>query len=159
MRKFATVSGADKTFGLRDKDGKFYIGNKESKIKDSNIIVGDKTYTGTPGLWVLIVARSPDDKIVTNGDYDNYAEIMHSTNALRRNNDENETKPKANKSWKWRHILKSIWDEKELYAGNGLTAALLTIVLPSDHIALVERLDILMASKAAGNTGVKNELV
>ena len=33
---------------------------------------------------------------------------MHSTNALRRNNDESETKPKANRSWKWKHILKSI---------------------------------------------------
>ena len=31
--------------------------------------------------------------------------------------------------------------------------------LPCDPTALVERLDILMASKAAGNTGVKNELV
>ena len=33
LRKFATVSGVDKTFGLRDKDGKFYIGNKGAKIK------------------------------------------------------------------------------------------------------------------------------
>ena len=32
LRKFASVSGADKTVGLRDKDGKFYIGNKEAKI-------------------------------------------------------------------------------------------------------------------------------
>ena len=63
LRKFATVSGADKTFGLRDKDGKFYIRNKEAKIKENNIIVGNKEYTGTPGLWELIVARSPDDKI------------------------------------------------------------------------------------------------
>ena len=31
LRKFATVSGADKTFGLRDKDGRFYIRNKEAK--------------------------------------------------------------------------------------------------------------------------------
>ena len=51
-----------------------------------------------PGLWELIVATTPDDKIFTIGDYDNYAEIMHLTNALRRNNDESETKPKANKS-------------------------------------------------------------
>ena len=94
LRKFATVSGADTTFELRDKDGKFYIGNKEAKIKENNIIVGNKEYTGTPPrLWELIVERSPDDKIFTNGDYDNYAEI-------RRNNDESETKPKANKSWK-----------------------------------------------------------
>ena len=84
---------------------------------------------------------------------------MHSTNALRRNNDESETKPKANKSWKWKHILKPIWDEKDLYTGSGLTPSVSTIILPSDPVALVERLDILMASKAAGNTGVRNELV
>ena len=118
LRKFATVSDSDKTSRLRDKDGKFYIRNKEAKIKENNIIVADKEYAGTPGLWELIVARSPDDKIFTNGDYDNYAEIMHSTNALRRNNDESETRPKANKSWKWKHILKQIWNEKDLYTGN-----------------------------------------
>ena len=76
--------------------------------------MSNKEYAGTPGLWELIVARSPDDKIVTNEDYDNYAEIMHSTNALRRNNDESETKLKANKSWKWMHILKLIWDAEDL---------------------------------------------
>ena len=157
LRKFATVSGAYKTFGLRDKDGKFYIRNKEAKIKDNNIIFGDKTYAGTPELWELIVARSPDDKIFTNGDYDNYAEIMHSTNALRRNNDESETKPKANKSWKCRHILKPTFDEKELYTGKVLTAALPTIILLSDLIAL-ERLDILMASKAAGKYRCKERI-
>ena len=59
-----------------------------SKIKENNITVGDREYVSTPELWKLIVATTPDDKIVTNGDYDNYTEIMHSTNALRRNNDE-----------------------------------------------------------------------
>ena len=34
-----------------------------------------------------------------------------------------------------------------------------TIILPCDQIAFVERLDILTASKAAGNTGVRNQLV
>ena len=96
------------------------------------------------------MARSPDDTIFTYGDYDNYAEIMHSTNALRRNNDESETKPKANKSWKWKHILKPILDENDLYTGNGITPSVPTIILPCNPIALVERLDILMASKAAG---------
>ena len=81
LRKFDTVSGADKTFGLRDKDGRFYIGNKEAKINENDIIVGNKEYTGTPGLWELTVASAPDDNIFTNGVYDNYAEIMQSTNA------------------------------------------------------------------------------
>ena len=84
---------------------------------------------------------------------------MHSTNALRRNNNESETKPKANKSLEWKHILKPIWDEKDLYTGNGLTPSIPTIILQSDPIALVVRLDILMTSKADGNTDVRNELV
>ena len=50
FRKFAIMSGADMTFGLRDNDGKFYIGNKEAKINENNIIVGNKQYAGTPGL-------------------------------------------------------------------------------------------------------------
>ena len=113
LRKFASASGADKNFGLWDKNGKFYIGNKEAKIKENNIIVGDKEYVGTPGLWELIVATTPDDTIFTNRDYNNYAQIMHSTNALTRNKVEIEIKPKANRSWKWKYILKPIWNEKD----------------------------------------------
>ena len=41
LRRFASASGTEKTLGLRDKDGKFYIGNKKAKIKENNIIVGD----------------------------------------------------------------------------------------------------------------------
>ena len=67
LRKFASTSGTVKTFGLRDKDGKFYIGSKEVKIKENNLIVGDNEYAGTLGLWELIVATTPDDKIFTNG--------------------------------------------------------------------------------------------
>ena len=67
MRNFASVSGADTTFGSRDKDGKFYIRNKEEKIKENNLIVGGKEYIGTPGLWKLIVAITLCDKMLTNG--------------------------------------------------------------------------------------------
>ena len=157
---FASVSGADKTLVLRNKDCKFYIEHKKkAKIKENDIIVGERKYAGTTGLWEFIVATTPDDKIFTNGDYDNYAEIMHSTNALRRNNDKSETKPKAKKIWKWKHILKPIWDEKDLYTGKGLTTSVPSIILRCDPIALVERLDILIESKAAGNAGVRNEFV
>ena len=83
---------------------------------------------------------------------------MHSTNALRRKTDESETKPKANRSWKWKRISKQIWDIKDLHTGNGKTPSVPIIVLPCDCIALVERLDIVMASKAVENTGVMKEL-
>ena len=62
---------------------------------------------------------------------------MQLTNALRRDNDESETKPKANKSWKWKHVLKLIWDENNLYTGNGITPSVRTIILPCNPIALV----------------------
>ena len=107
MRKFASTSGTDKTFGLRDKDGKFYIGNKETKIKENNIIVVEKKYTGTPGSWELIVATTPDDKIFHNEDYDNYAEIMHSTNALRRNNDESVSKTESQQKLEMKAHIKT----------------------------------------------------
>ena len=41
LRMFASLSGADKICGLRAKDDKFYIRNKEAKVKENNIIVGD----------------------------------------------------------------------------------------------------------------------
>ena len=50
-------------------------------------------------------------------------------------------------------------DEKDLYTGKGITPSVPSIILPCDPIAFAERLDILMASNAAGNTGVRNELV
>ena len=118
-----------------------------------------KEYARTPGPRELIVATTADDKIFTNGDFDNYAEIMHSTKALRRKNDECETKPKANKSWKWKHILKPIWDEKDLYIRNRITPSFPTIILPCDSIALLERLDTLMASNGTGSSRVRKELV
>ena len=71
---------------------------------------------------------TPDDTIFNNGNYENFAEIMYSTNALWRNNDESETKPKENKSWKWKHILKPIWDENYLYTGDCLTPSVPAII-------------------------------
>ena len=56
LRKFATKSEADTTYGLYDRNGNFYIGNKPVVIIDDNIVVDDEEYEGTPGLWGLIVS-------------------------------------------------------------------------------------------------------
>ena len=66
LRKFPTVSSADKMCQLRDKDGKLHW-EQGSKNKGKQYNFCNKEYTGTPGLWELIVARSSDDKIFTNG--------------------------------------------------------------------------------------------
>ena len=50
LRQFASQQEVDKTFGLYDKDGQFYIGNSPIEIHDDNITVKGKEYQGTPGL-------------------------------------------------------------------------------------------------------------
>ena len=64
---------------------------------------------------------------------------MRSANDLRRNNDESETKPKADESWKRKYVLKQIWDEKDLYTRNSITPSVPIIILPCNAVALAER--------------------
>ena len=147
LRKFTTKAEADRTYGLRDINGKFYNGNKKVDIKENNIEVEDgKEYEGTPGLWELIVSREPKD--FTNEDYENYANFMVETNALYRDNKPENNRPKSNRAYKWKTILKDIWGKRKEYEGSGV------IVIPSDPNALLERLDLLLSSQEAGHIGV-----
>ena len=152
LRKFATKD-ADKVYGIYDNKGTFYIGDTRIGIIDDNIIVGEKEYQGTPGLWELITMKIPNDQVYDDEDYGNYADILVNANALKRGNVSESRTPKANKSWKWNHLLKQIWNERGKYEGKGV------VIIPSDPNALLDRLDLLMASKGAGNTGVGNEIV
>ena len=150
LRKFTRKDEADITYGLYDSHGGFYIGNKPVFIKENNIVLEDEEYEGTPGLWELIVSKKP--KNFTSEDYGNYAKLVVKSNTLHRNNDPENNNPKSSKGYKWNQILKDIWYNKEHYTGSGL------IIIPSDPNALLERLDLLLASQAAGHTGVGNEL-
>ena len=44
----------DTTFGIHEKEGLYYIGEKQATIADNNIIIDDEKFVGTPGLWELI---------------------------------------------------------------------------------------------------------
>ena len=78
-----------------------------------NIIVGDKEYEGTPSLWELIVMKIPNENVYTPEDYETHAEVMVKTNSLRRDNNPNNVTPKASRGWKWKSLLKNIWDERQ----------------------------------------------
>ena len=152
LRKFASKD-VDTVYGIYDNKGKFYIGDTRVGIIDDNIIVGEKEYEGTPGLWELITMKLPNEQVYDDEDYENYAEILVNTSALKRGNVSGSRTPKASKSWKWNNLLKQIWNERDKYEGKGV------VIIPSDPNALLDRLDLLMASKRAGNTGVRNEIV
>ena len=155
LRHFASKQEVDKTFGLYNKDGKFYIGDSPIEINDDNITVKGKEYQGTPGLWELLVMRDPDENVYTDEDKSNYAEILDKTSAMKHGNNPKSRKPKSSRGFKYKTIIKPIWENLYGYIGKGIKS----VVIPSDPNALLDRLDLLLASNAAGNTGVRNELV
>ena len=158
----------DTTFGVRKKGVHHYIGNKHVIIKDDNIIVDGKEFIGTPGLWELLMLKypSPEERYLPD-DYDNYERLMIQTNVLHRENDPYNIYPKGSKGHKWTRLHSPIWKKhreeevekrqaewrKKGYTGKG------TVIMSSDPNALLERLDLLLASQKAGHTGVGNELV
>jgi hypothetical protein len=171
----------DTVFGIHTKDGQepgtFFIGNKHVQIAGNDLIIEDKKYEGTEGLWNLIMNKEIDEESFTQEDRDNYKDIMKTTNALYK---PDLIHPKSSRSDKWKTILSHIWDEinpKKSKKGNGLSRSVLKkpsrsapgapaapatsniIYLPSNPDALIDRLELSLASKQAGNTGVRNELV
>ena len=146
----------DKTFGIRNVEGLYYIGNKQATIVNNNIIVDDEKFKGTHGLWELLMSKKPG--YFDDNDYNEYAKLMVKTNALHKDYNPNNSYPRSSRGDKW-NLIRDIWanrediKKKEGYEGKGV------VVIPSDPNALLERLDLLLASQEAGHTGVRNELV
>ena len=144
----------DKTFGINKIDGHHHIGDTHVIIHKNNIIIDNEKFTGTPGLWDLIMLKDPPEKNYSEKDYKNYARILIKTHVLHQGNNPNNPYPKSSKSYKWNRFLRHIWEYKGAeFEGEGV------VIMSSDPNALLERLDLLLASQEAGHTGVGNELV
>ena len=181
-RQYLSKQYRDITFGIRKEKGHHYIGNQHVIVEDNDIIIskdGDR-FRGTNGLWELITSRDPVD--FDKDDKDEYERLMVKTNALHREYNPSNPRPRGSMGKKWKNILGPIWYKKQgfseedafrmtkdknyrkrlikkmckikyEYEGEGV------VVIPSDPNALLERLDLLLASQEAGHTGVRNELV
>ena len=147
LTKYTTKGAADDVFGVHGDEEGLYIGDTRIHVNNNNIIVGEKEYKGTHGLWELITLKEP--RVYDDEDYDNYAEIMINTNAMKQDSG----KPKSSGGLKWKNLVSGIWAKRGKYEGTGV------VILPSDADALLDRLGLLFASKAAGNTGLRNEIV
>ena len=156
----------DETFGIRKEEGKYKIGSQDIIIFNNDIFMENHNvmFKGTDGLWDLIMSKEP--KKFNNKDYEEYKKLMIISGALHINNNPKNPYPKGNhRGYKWERIIAPIWfgkkeglrkppKEKEGHQrGKGV------VVIPSDPNALLERLDLLLASQEAGHTGVRNELV
>ena len=148
----------DTTFGISNVEGLYYIGDKQATIMNNNILIGGEKFEGTPGLWELLMSKNPKGYNFNDNDYDEYAKLMVKTNALHRDNNPNNPYPKSSRGDKWKTIRK-IWTYREDIKKKGGYKGEGVVVIPSNPNALLERLDLLLASQKAGHTGVRNELV
>ena len=143
----------DTTFGInKRKDGHHYIGDTRVIVHENNIIIDDEKFEGTPGLWKLIMLKDPTDEYFTMDDHEKYGRILVETHVLHHDNNPNNPHPKSSGGDKWR-LLAEFWKKSRKSEGKGI------VIMPSDPNALLERLDLLLASQEAGHTGVGNELV
>ena len=165
--KLASKKGIDKSFGLTVKNKNLHIGDKPITIKDNNIIIDGEEYTGTPGLWELIISQEPQEGKYTEDDYLNYINLLVQTNTIYQGNNPNQNRAKSSGGDKWNKLISPVWEhireskkplkrkkrQQDPINGDGLK------ILPSDPNALIDRFDLLFSSKKAGHTGVRNEIV
>ena len=156
VQKYIGSTDVDRTYGIRKEGTKLYMGETEVKIDNNDIMVDDVTYEGTPGLWNLImekditkIKKNLDQGNYTENDVENYNKILNQTKVIYRK----DGRLRGTRSGKWKLI-------KDNFIGSGIlkTPGISVVTIPCDPNDLLKRMDLLIASKKAGNTGVDQEL-
>ena len=107
----------DTSFGLYfSEDGHTKMGSKIVKIVGDNLIVDNEFYTGTKGLWTLITGVTKKQvgdigEKYKDADLYQYIKLLRQTSALHQDFDPENPHPRSSRSWKWKNLLKNIWDE------------------------------------------------
>ena len=99
----------DTTFRICGIKSKFYIGRKEATINDNDILIDDKKFKGTPGLWELLMSKQPERGKLSNKGRINYGKLMVKTNALHQGYNPKKTRPRSSDGFKWMGLLQHIW--------------------------------------------------
>ena len=100
---------------------------------------------GTRGLWELITLKNLDKSDYDKMDEKDYERLMIKTNALHRDYDPKNPRPRGNRSDKWTELLCPIWDkytalsskEREKNLGHGIGKSLMGRVLLSCRVILM----------------------
>jgi len=156
-----TKSVLDRIYGpVQLSSDVFQLGDKELQFFDNTIhIEGDtRIYPVTAGLIDLLFLKSPESEKYTQTDLNTYKSILIQTSAHRTSNGERIRKSKGRKSG----IISKLFSKKSnISTGAGISMRLQkhNITYWNDPNELVDRLRLLYSSLAAGNTGVRNEII
>lgn len=170
-------------FGIRSENKKMMIGNAKVSfsttsnasraIKSYVISIGNRHYELTPGLRELLMRNKPNFKLINDQDKITYKDILHYTNAHKRNFDPN-GQIKGDKGLKYRDIIKPLFSHhnevekrksNDPKNGGSYVPKYKKYKSNTDYIfwddpnELIERLKLLIASKNAGNTNHDNEIL
>lgn len=163
----------DTTYGLtyNEEEKVLKLGNHVVKVDNNDIIIDGKNFNGTPGLYELLFMNYPEN--YNKRDEKLYYDIMQITNLHRRNFNAEEQR-RGNRSYKWTEVILPILDQyeksKSSKGGTGhrnqigdRLVANVDINYPqyiywNSENELIERLRLLMSSRAAGNTSHENEI-
>jgi len=100
-------------FGIYYNNGNYMIGKDIIKFKDDNIIcLNGKTYRRSPGLFRLLCHHicSPPE-YYTQEDFNNYKDILITTESIYQNNDKGPGRVKTSKGDKYNNMIADIWKE------------------------------------------------
>lgn len=159
----------DQTYGIRyeESEGRFKIGNKKVDIDKNDIKVGEEWFEGTPGLYELLIKKTPDLSMVSEQDKKNYKTILLKTSVHKRGYvDHNPVK--SNSGFKYMKIIKPLLHLKDIPRTSIRSPLASTsdtklgkggFQFYSNPNELVKRLKLLHASSMAGNNSHHNEIV
>lgn len=157
----------DNTYGVYHdtRNKQWMLGSKTISLDKSggHILIGDKKYKESRGLYELIFKKQPDDKLYNKNDLNNYKTILTQTSAHKVGNIPSGT-VKGNVGYKYKTIIRPLFEKRRSLSlsGSGLRSRKVRsnrYVYWDDANELCDRLRLLLASKDAGHTGHNNEIV
>lgn len=103
----------DPKFGIwYDSESKSHkIGKLDISFDGNDIIMNDKKYNGTTGLWMLLTSEKEVDKeLFSDEDYYSYVSMLKDSDSIYQNNDKNSNKPKSSVGLKYNNMIKPIYN-------------------------------------------------
>ena len=134
-------SGVDKYFAIREEKDQLVLGDKDVHLDGNNIIIDQREYKGSPGLWRLLMLNDP--KEYSDDDYQIYQAIARATHLIDNPQRRRNGRPATTRKYT---ILENI------HEGHG-------VFLPGDIKGLEQKLNLLLAEYIAGNKTTRNQIV
>ncbi|XP_068994240.1 uncharacterized protein [Neodiprion pinetum] len=127
------------------------VGDSSISFERDSVRIGDTLYPKTQGLLELLFKKMPNSAHVTRNDRENYRNILLATNALRKYCKDVSPLSQMSKRTGKGVLLPQAWVIRR-----GVET---DYIFWDDANELVERLCLLLASQAAGNTSHNNEIM